>query len=143
MSRTVVGNCPRFSWDVLIFELRNFQIVFLLKMVDVRRRRGVCALQFSFIQQQVGSQPLWPGCHDNYELLLLLPWLPLLSAEPQCKLPVPAGSARQWRAKTEAPPHTHTRQARAQAFTLCLEGPQALGLTQVPATHLGLAGREL
>lgn len=90
-------------------------------------------------KQQVGSQPLWPGCHDNCELLLLLPWLPLLSAEPWCKLPVPAGSACQWRAKTGAP----TLQARAWAFTLCLEGSQTLGLTQVPATHFRLAGQEL
>lgn len=48
--------------------------------------------------------------------------------------PVPAGSARHWRATGEA--------LQAQAL-LSAMGLQTLGLIQVPTTHLGIAGQEL
>lgn len=48
--------------------------------------------------------------------------------------PVPAGLACHWRATGEA--------LQAQAL-LSAMGLQTLGLIQVPATHLGIAGQEL
>lgn len=48
--------------------------------------------------------------------------------------PVLAGLARHWRATGEA--------LQAQAL-LSAMGLQTLGLIQVPATHLGIAGQEL
>lgn len=50
--------------------------------------------------------------------------------------PVPAGSARHWRATGEA------LKTQAQAL-LSAMGLQTLGLIQVPTPHLGIAGREL
>lgn len=52
------------------------------------------------------------------------------------RTPVPAGSASHCRATGEA--------LQAQALlSVVLSGLQTLGLIQVPATHLGIAGQEL
>lgn len=52
------------------------------------------------------------------------------------RAPVPSGSARHCRATGEA------LKAQAQAL-LSAVGLKTLGLIQVPAAHLGLAGQEL
>lgn len=49
--------------------------------------------------------------------------------------PVPAGSARHWRATGGG--------LAGSGFTQCHGVLQTLGLIQVPATHLGIAGQEL
>lgn len=138
-----VENRSHFSGMPLFLEHASFRLL-LLKMVDGRGGGGGgiatwCSTVQFYSKQQAGSQPLWPGCHDNCEPLLLLPWLPLLSAEPWCRLPVPAGSACQWRAKQEPPPHTHTPQARAQLLLSAL-GVADSGPNSGTSAALSLSG---
>lgn len=83
--------------------------------------------------QRAGFQPLRLGFHDNC-VLLQLPWLPLLSAVVWCEL--------QFLLAQRVTGGLQGRPCRTRAL-LSATGLQTLGLIQVPATHLGIAGQEL